>query len=227
MSDTTEPRRPGRPRTYSAAGRASGSGTDSAKHVERGVVWDLAEATRTITGAVLAIILPDKVVEASVSGKRGGRVVSAAQDNLGGRELTAAQVQSAMAAAGIKTRLSIELDPGAPEMTIGSSVDVAGTWTHDGRYGIEEVQIVLEGQAGLRTTHTVRPILEGGSDRGAARKAPSADDKLVVGLTWNTTGTREKETLEGVSRVIISPDKSVVPAAADEAALDAEIGASP
>lgn len=97
------------------------------------------------------------------------RVISAVQDEHGGDAMTSAQVQAAVAALGIKTRIVIELNPGAPEISTGVALRVNGTYTHDGIYGSEEVRIVYD-ETGLKSTITARPVLPGGSDREEVAK---------------------------------------------------------
>lgn len=104
------------------------------------------------------------------------RVISAVQDEHGGDAMTSAQVQAAVAALGIKTRIVIELNPGAPEISTGVAIRVNGTYTHDGIYGSEEVRIVYD-ETGLRSTITARPVLPGGSDREEVARAERAAAK--------------------------------------------------
>ena len=119
---------------------------------------------------------------------RVNRVISAVPDEHGGDAMTSAQVQAAVSALGIKTRIVIELNPGAPEISTGVALRVNGTYTHDGIYGSEEVRIVYD-ETGLKSTITARPVLPGGSDREEVAKA----DRAAAGSKGSSSGTSSTE----------------------------------
>jgi len=72
--------------------------------------------------------------------------------------MEASRVAGIVLSAGIKTKLTITLNPGAPFLDPGKIVRVIGTPTHDGVYGIEETQLSLTKDGGLKTTHICRPL---------------------------------------------------------------------
>lgn len=111
--------------------------------------------------------------EVEIAPEKIGKVqahASAVHDDLGGSALTAAQAQAALAAAGIRTQITIDLKPGAPEIDPGRSVEILGTFTHDGLHGVEEARNTWTRDGGLATTLTVRPILEGATTSGSSGK---------------------------------------------------------
>ena len=126
--------------------------------------------------------------ESKMPKTRVNRVISAVPDEHGGDAMTSAQVQAAVSALGIKTRIVIELNPGAPEISTGVALRVNGTYTHDGIYGSEEVRIVYD-ETGLKSTITARPVLPGGSDREEVAKA----DRAAAGSKGSSSGTSSTE----------------------------------
>lgn len=74
------------------------------------------------------------------------------------KDIEQSRIAGIVLSAGIKTKLTIVLKPGAPFLDPGKIVKVIGTPTHDGVYGIEETQISFTASDGLKTTHTCRPL---------------------------------------------------------------------
>lgn len=174
-------------------------------------------------GANLAGILHLKVVRESKIPKKSeikkvNHVISAVQDAHGGDAMTAAQVQAAIAAQGIKTRVTIELNPGVPEISTGAALRVNGTYTHDGIYGAEEVRIVFD-ETGLRSTITARPVLPGGSDRKPPpeKPNPAADEKSPLDILKVYDVASVGANLAGILRLkVIKESKIPSNAASDE-----------
>jgi hypothetical protein len=83
---------------------------------------------------------------------------SAPPSTVSTKDMEASRVAGIVLSAGIKTKLTITLNPGAPFLDPGKIVRVIGTPTHDGVYGIEETQISLTKDGGLKTTHICRPL---------------------------------------------------------------------
>ena len=172
------------------------------------------------------------------------KAMSLASEANGGEAMTSAQVQAALYAAGIKTRLQVEMSPGAPEITTGASVEILGTYTHDGLYGVEEVRVSIDPQGGLKTTHTIRPVLGGGTrrvpDPGSAKKELTAPERETYNLPYqDRTGSFGKGALQidivktpqgqvdgaGELSPVGIPVQEEVPAAPNDAALEADIQA--
>ena len=159
-----------------------------------------------------------KIPKTAAKTVRVNRVISAVQDDLGGDTMTAAQVAAAIAAQGIKTRITIELNPGAPEISTGVALDVIGTYTHDGAYGTEEVRIVYD-ENGLKSTLTARPVILGGTDRKTKTPAKSTDDPALAMLDTVKVGdvNRSLSNEVGVGRFkFVNESKIPKTAASDE-----------
>lgn len=83
---------------------------------------------------------------------------SAPPATVSNKEMEQSRLAGIVLSAGIKTKLTIVLKPGAPFLDPGKIVRVVGTPTHDGVYGIEETQLSFTASDGLKTTHTCRPL---------------------------------------------------------------------
>lgn len=157
-------------------------------------------------------------------------VVTRVPDSMGGSEATAAVVRAANFHAKIKTHVTVTLQPGAPELVPGGSALIVGTYTHDGLYGVEETRFTYDARVGLKTVHTLRPVISGGTARAstpaASKQAKVADGStsvLVSPIDPSDPGRIQESTV----KVKFVPDSpSAVPSAPSEAALDAEIGAA-
>jgi hypothetical protein len=103
---------------------------------------------------------------------------SAPPSTVSTKDMEAARVAGIVLSAGIKTKLTLTLNPGAPFLDPGKIVQVIGTPTHDGAYGIEETQLSLTKDGGLKTTHICRPVqkaLAASSPQAAAVEALKKD----------------------------------------------------
>jgi hypothetical protein len=83
---------------------------------------------------------------------------SAPPATVSSKDMEESRIAGIVLSAGIKTKLTITLKPGAPFLDPGKIVQVIGTPTHDGAYGIEETQISFTASDGLKTTHICRPL---------------------------------------------------------------------
>lgn len=99
--------------------------------------------------------------------------VSAAHDDLGGKMATEAKAKAVTAAHVLKTKLTLGIVPGAPELEPGQSFLLRGTYAHDGWYGIEEARNTLTRDGGLATNLTCRPVSELGVGAGSGKKLTS------------------------------------------------------
>lgn len=224
-------------RTYASAGgvtktakvQKGTAGTVGTGNKEVQVMFPSSDSAtnQILSGPLLYRSVSDEDVamtEAPLKGQHA--TVSAVPETMGGKKMTEAQLKAALYSAGLKTRLVIELSPGAPELIPGAKIEVMGTYTHDGFYGVEEARNVLEGQGGLKTTLTVRPLLPGGTDRGKSAKKGAAKDGTKpkngpgsdVLLMFPADDASTGKIMDTPLKVrIVSDDQ--VPAAPDEAAL--------
>jgi hypothetical protein len=153
-------------------------------------------------------------------------VQSTMPEALGGKDLTEAQLRAAVIASGIKSKVTVELHTGAPELPPGMIVQVLGTFTHDDHYGIEESRIVYDAENGLRTSLTCRRLRRDGSGtsplKAAAQrgvKTPKSPESLKSDIAVGVS--LETNTL--MSEAIVLEAAPSVPAASSTEALDREI----
>ena len=158
------------------------------------------------------------------------QALSSAPESMGGKSTTTASVAAAAYASGIKTRLTIELNPGAPELSTGVEVEVRGTYTHDGNYGVEECRNVVDASGGLKTSLTVRSLLPGGSDRGKNAKNAKNAKKPDVPQEFTAAPYSPNRNLEvAPGRLVFVTDDAVpaLPPVTSDAVPSAPDGVDP
>lgn len=213
-------------KTYgSSAGVNKSGGLDGAAP-SPAIVHENEDVTRSKPGYVKIIPGPNKSTSPAKPTRRS-RHIPAAQETSGGETVTEAMTLAALQAAGVRAKINVQLNTGAPELIPGTQFDLDGTFTHRGLYGIEEVRNTWDQENGLRTSFIGRPTNSDGTNRDS-RSGGSGTIEAPAVVHDNSD---VRKSVPGYIKIIAEPNKrntysSGVPAASSEAALSSEIDAS-
>jgi hypothetical protein len=171
-----------------ARGAAATAGVNLAGKTQKGAVADKASKAQVETSAGVFtgqqqanfnvkanyLIAPDDSTSKAAPGDVGTtpNVMSALPEDLGGMVTTKARAEGSAAAFAVKTKIELDICPGAPELVNpGLVFRLVGTHTHDGLCGIEEARITLDRDNGLQTSIVARPYVEARTGNGDAATA--------------------------------------------------------
>lgn len=214
-------------KTYGSSAGVNKSGGLDGGAPPVAVVHQNDDVTASKPGYIQIIPESGKAVKPSSPTQRSHHI-TAAQETAGGAVVTEAMTLAALQAAGIKSKVSIQINTGAPELIAGTQFALDGTYTHRGLYGIEEVRNTWDTENGLRTSLVGRPTTSEGGSRTSRTKDGSGSTDVPVVIHDSSDVTKS---LPGFIKIIAEPIKrfmeaSEVPSAANASELNSEIDAS-